>query len=207
MIFILLRFKSFLLGGLDELKIHLYEVHKLTAKTSNLLILLLFSFVLLTGCSTSQNDNLQKEMDKLTSQYEDLQKDYKNLEENYQSLQTEHENLQLQVEEYQDQQATIDDLNTKLTDIQSQYDTLQSDRDNLQQQLDTKKLAEEQAARVAQQQAQQALVESQAEGTVYWTDGGECYHSTSDCSTLKRSKNISSGTVEQSGRRPCKVCH
>lgn len=42
----------------------------------------------------------------------------------------------------------------------------------------------------------------------YWTSGGECYHSTPNCATLKRSTSITSGPVSScGGRRPCKVCH
>lgn len=49
---------------------------------------------------------------------------------------------------------------------------------------------------------------SQTSGTVYWVASGEVYHSTRDCSTLKRSKTIYSGSISQSGKsRPCKVCH
>lgn len=117
---------------------------------------------------------------------------------------SEHETLQAELEQYQDQQATIDDLNAILTELQGQYDVLQTERDNLLQQLDAKRLTEEQTAQTVQQQA---LQQTQLEGVVYWTPNGECYHSTANCSTLKRSKSISSGTVEQSGRRPCKVCH
>ena len=46
--------------------------------------------------------------------------------------------------------------------------------------------------------------------TVYWVSGGEVYHSTKNCPSLKRSKNIQSGTVSQAiarGKdRPCKNC-
>lgn len=45
---------------------------------------------------------------------------------------------------------------------------------------------------------------------VYWTSGGEVWHSTKDCPSLKRSKNIHSGSIEQArtaGKdRPCKNC-
>lgn len=48
-------------------------------------------------------------------------------------------------------------------------------------------------------------------GIVYWTPNGESYHSTKNCSTLKRSKTISSGTVSEaiaSGHGdPCNVCN
>lgn len=91
------------------------------------------------------------------------------------------------------------------TEIQSQYDSLQAERDNLQQQVDAKKAAEEQAARAAQQQQWEQESQNNEE-TVYWVAGGECYHSTPNCATLKRSSNIMSGSVSSAGgRRPCKV--
>lgn len=47
-------------------------------------------------------------------------------------------------------------------------------------------------------------------GTVYWTPNGKSYHSTQNCTTLKRSKTILSGTVSEaiaSGHAdPCNVC-
>lgn len=47
--------------------------------------------------------------------------------------------------------------------------------------------------------------------TVYWTPNGKSYHSTRNCTTLKRSKTILSGTVSEaiaSGHGdPCNVCH
>ncbi len=46
--------------------------------------------------------------------------------------------------------------------------------------------------------------------TVYYTPNGRKYHSTSNCSTLKRSKTIYSTSQESaraSGRTPCKVCY
>lgn len=47
-------------------------------------------------------------------------------------------------------------------------------------------------------------------GTVYWTQSGEKYHSTSSCATLKRSKKIKSGSISQakdSGHKtPCSIC-
>ena len=43
--------------------------------------------------------------------------------------------------------------------------------------------------------------------TVYWVDNGNVYHGTPDCQTLKRSRNIRSGTISQSHKsRPCKRC-
>ena len=42
---------------------------------------------------------------------------------------------------------------------------------------------------------------------VYWTSGGKSYHKRSNCTTLKRSKKIYSGTQAESGKSdPCNVC-
>ena len=166
-----------------------------------LIILISFGFV---GCSSKEVENLNDQIQELQSDYDQLLEEHSELEDEYQNIKKEHDELYKEIENYEDQQATIDDLNAKLTELQSQYDSLQADRDNLQQQVDAKKAAEEQAAQETQQQS---LTQQASAGTVYWTPNGECYHSTSSCSTLKRSSNISSGTVEQSGRRPCKVCH
>ena len=44
-------------------------------------------------------------------------------------------------------------------------------------------------------------------GTVYWTPGGGVYHRSRNCSTLKRSKTVYSGSISESGKsRACKVC-
>ena len=47
--------------------------------------------------------------------------------------------------------------------------------------------------------------------TVYWTPNGKSYHTTSECSTLSRSKTILSGTIDEAmaaGKTdPCNVCH
>lgn len=180
-------------------------------KIIHYICLLALMLMLVTGCSNKRDDSLQQKNDDLTSKYEELQEEYnqlkgdhKDLQSNYESLQSDYDSIQSEIEGYQDQQATVNDLNNKLTELQGQYDTLQAERDNLLQQLDAKRLAEEQAAQAAQQQV---IAQSQSVETVYWTSGGECYHSTSDCPTLKRSNSISSGTIEQSGRRPCKVCY
>ncbi len=48
---------------------------------------------------------------------------------------------------------------------------------------------------------------SGSKAVVYWVADGEVYHTTKDCVSLKRSTNIKSGTVAQSGKkRVCKNC-
>lgn len=67
--------------------------------------------------------------------------------------------------------------------------------------------AEAQAAAQAAAQAQ-AQAQQETGGTVYWTPGGEVYHSTPNCPSLGRSKTICSGTIAQSGKsRGCKNCY
>ena len=78
------------------------------------------------------------------------------------------------------------------------------------------KAAEEAAKKEAQQKASSqnsnnsssSQTQQNVGSTVYWVDSGEVYHSTPNCSTLSRSKNIHSGSVAQSGKpRRCKVCY
>lgn len=53
----------------------------------------------------------------------------------------------------------------------------------------------------------QPVVDNQDGTIVYWTPNGKSYHSTPNCSTLKRSKVINSGTIEESGKTdPCDRC-
>lgn len=146
----------------------------------------------------------QRKNSELSSDLEKVNEDYATLKANYDELLTKYNNSNTELQKYKDQQATIDDLNSQITELQSQYDSLQKERDSLQKQVDAKKAAQEQAAREQEQEE----LESQSYGTVYWTSGGECYHSTPNCPTLKRSSNISSGSISSAGgRRPCKVCH
>ncbi|WP_048341118.1 ComEC/Rec2 family competence protein [Clostridium haemolyticum] len=46
------------------------------------------------------------------------------------------------------------------------------------------------------------------QGKVYYTSKGKCYHSSTSCPTLSRSKNIMTGTTNNcGGRRPCSKCN
>lgn len=171
---------------------------------------IIFIFIMVISASSYSNNiiDLQNENNELTQKYESLSEEYDFLEDKYASLSDDYDEIQSEIDNYEDQQATIDDLNAKLEELHSQYDSLESERDTLQAQVDAKKAEEERLARerAAQQQAQQQA--SAGYGTVYWVSGGEVYHSTPNCSTLKRSSNIQSGTIAQSGKsRACKVCH
>ncbi len=155
----------------------------------------------------NQLSDIQTKYETLQGNNADLIERHNKLKSDYDKLSSEHKKLEEEIENYKDQIATINDQNKKIEELHSQYDTLQVDRDNLQKQLDAKKAEEERIAREkeAQRLAQQQQMHVGA--TVYWTSGGECYHSTPDCPTLKRSKNIQSGSAASSGRRSCKVCN
>ncbi|CEQ19933.1 beta-lactamase [[Clostridium] sordellii] len=52
------------------------------------------------------------------------------------------------------------------------------------------------------------VVSSNKEGIVYWTPKGKSYHTTKNCSALSKSKNILSGTIQESGKSdPCDRCN
>lgn len=174
------------------------------------IILLLYSIVL-TVMFIQQNNGYKRidtQLNNLSGQYSSLYDHYSMQEDRYEGLYDNYQEVKSELDDYKDQQATIDDLNAKLTELQGQYDSLQSERDNLQAQVDAKKAEQE---RIAQEQAAQQLQQQQANaggGTVYWVAGGSVYHSTPNCPTLKRSSNIQSGSVSQSGKsRACKVCN
>ena len=54
----------------------------------------------------------------------------------------------------------------------------------------------------------QPVINNQDGTVVYWTPNGKSYHSTPNCSTLKRCKVINSGTIEESGKTDsCDKCY
>lgn len=69
--------------------------------------------------------------------------------------------------------------------------------------------AEADAMQIAPEASEQSA-EPQS-GAVYWTPGGEKYHSTQDCPSLARSNTILSGSISEAqaaGKsEPCKNCH
>ena len=110
---------------------------------------------------------------------------------------------------YRDQQSTIDSLNGQVADLQSQNNSLQQQVNSLQSENDSLKasVANNSSSGSAGGRLPNATSQN-TEETVYWVAGGECYHSSPNCATLKRSSNIVSGSVSSAGgRRPCKVCH
>lgn len=184
-------------------------------KIVSALIVCVFAVILSSIGYSNSISNLQKENYNLSNRYDTLKEDYENsqsmyktLNLDYKKLNGEYKKLQAELENYKDQQATIDDLNAKLTELHGQYDALLAERDNIQSQLDAKKAEQERIAREQEAQRLAQQQESAIYGTVYWVSGGSVYHSTPNCVTLKRSSNIQSGTIAQSGKsRGCKVCY
>lgn len=187
----------------------------LSGKFAGAFIVFAFTILLTVGSFSGENSRLNNEVHSLSLQYNSLQDDYDFLDSEYQGLSDDYDSLledynklKSEIENYKDQQATIDDLSAKLEELHGQYDSLESERDTLLVQVNAKKAEEE---RIAREQAAQRLAqqqESASYGTVYWVPGGEVYHSTPNCRTLKRSSTIYSGTVSQSGKsRACKVCN
>lgn len=111
-----------------------------------------------------------------------------------------------ELSELENQQSVIDSLNQQISLLSSENETLKQQVSDLQTQLTAKNTAQVSAG----SEKNSGIGGSTSSGgkTVYWVSGGEVYHSTPNCSTLKRSKNVQSGTIEKSGKsRPCKVCH
>lgn len=157
---------------------------------------------------------------------EQYKAELKNHKENEKALETKIEDLESQVsngawyksaynklysdtQNYRDQQSTIDSLNGQVADLQSQNNSLQQQVNSLQSENDSLKasVANNSSSGSAGGRLPNATSQN-TEETVYWVAGGECYHSSPNCATLKRSSNIVSGSVSSAGgRRPCKVCH
>lgn len=110
--------------------------------------------------------------------------------------------------------AKISSLESELDDYKLQITSLTNDKKSLNDELDKLK---QDNLKLEEQQSEidklNTLIKSEpidepVAETVYWVSGGKVYHSTSSCSTLKRSSNIQSGTITQSGKsRACKVCY
>ena len=155
---------------------------------------------------TKTNNLLETEITHLNNSNDELKSTVTQLSISKNDLQDQYDQILKEINNYKDQQATINDQNAKLIELQSQYDILLEERDSLQSQIDAKKAEQE---RIAREKAQQELEKQTSYSNfVYWVSGGEVYHSTPDCPTLKRSSNIHSGSVSASGKnRACKVCN
>lgn len=160
---------------------------------------------------------------------EQYKTELKNHKENEKALEAEIKDLESQVadresyksaynklysdtQNYRDQQSTIDSLNGQIADLQNQNNSLQQQLTSLQSENDSLKASAANSSSSGGAGGRLPNTTSDTststEETVYWVSSGDCYHSTPNCATLKRSSNIMSGSVSSAGgRRPCKVCH
>mgnify|MGYP003181856771 FL=1 len=204
------------------------KIDKQTLKKIALPIYLIASLVIILGLfigyqykSGENATNIHK-----AEQYKTELKDYKG---NEKALEAEIEDLESQVsngawyksaynnlysdtQNYRDQQSTIVSLNGQVAELQSQNNSLQQQVNSLQSENDSLKASAVNSSSSGGAGGRlpdtTSDTSSGTEETVYWVAGGECYHSTPNCATLKRSSNIMSGSVSSAGgRRPCKVCH
>lgn len=160
---------------------------------------------------------------------EQYKTELKNHKENEKALKAEIKDLESQVadresyksaynklysdtQNYRDQQSTIDSLNGQIADLQNQNNSLQQQLTSLQSENNSLKASAANSSSSGGAGGRLPNTTSDTststEETVYWVSSGDCYHSTPNCATLKRSSNIMSGSVSSAGgRRPCKVCH
>lgn len=145
---------------------------------------------------TETNNELSKETEQLSAKISSLESeldDYKlqitSLTNDKKSLNDELDKLKQDNLKLEEQQSEIDKLNTLINELEKKNSDLKAENESSQE--DKSEPIDEPVAK-----------------TVYWVSGGKVYHSTSSCSTLKRSSNIQSGTITQSGKsRACKVCY
>lgn len=203
--------KGWFAGAVDKVAGLLGRGKRPLAITGLLVITLGLSLFYAGNMSTRLSEQ-QQEFSELQSELKSSRKEAKALRASNDSLRDHVAELNEELQEYKDQQATIDDEKAKLEELHAQYDSLEQERDELVRQLDAKRLAEEQAAREAERQRLENSGGGYSSGsnvgqTVYWVSGGSVYHTTPNCVTLKRSSNIRSGSISESGKgRCCKVC-
>lgn len=174
---------------------------------------------------TETNNELSKETEQLSAKISSLESeldDYKlqitSLTNDKKSLNDELDKLKQDNLKLEEQQSEIDKLNTLINELEKKNSDLEAENEssssntnadvsNLQDVKDNNNAVSTAAAESSQEDKSEPIDEPVAV-TVYWVSGGKVYHSTSSCSTLKRSSNIQSGTITQSGKsRACKVCY
>ena len=170
---------------------------------------------------TSRNSELDTQLKDAQDSIEALEGEKSELEKINKKQSAQIEELSDSVEEYEgriseyvDQSETIEEqlraieeLNGKLSTLQQQYDTLTAEHQGYQKTIESLN-TQLQTARNNQSNTPANNNINAGGETVYWVTNGEVYHSTPDCPSLSRSKNIHSGTIAQSGKsRPCKNCY
>lgn len=146
--------------------------------------------------------------------YDDLSTESKTLVTNFETLSAAQTQLSI-LKSAQEVVDAINDIGTvtlasesKLNDIQKAYDDLPDEAKKYVTNLDKLKKAQNDFESLKNSSGNTEPDDSSVSGSgkYYWIASGKVYHTTKDCPTLARSKNIISGSIPPSGRRACKVC-
>ena len=151
------------------------------------------------------NDSIKSNKEKIT--VTDPDKEAKRKQAEQEAKQKAEEEARIQAEQEAKQKAEEE------ARIQAEQEAKQKAEEEarIQAEQEAKQKAEEEARIQAEQETQNqtsSQQQVQTGETVYWVASGDVYHSTPNCPSLSRSKNIYSGSISESGKsRPCKVCH
>lgn len=168
---------------------------------------------------SAKNDlqGLQDQITALETEKDDLIDQKLLLEKDVDDAIEERDKTQAQYDQLASEHQTCADQITELNDTIAEYESRISECAALIESLNNQ-IAEKDETIESQKETISYYVSSQNSGggssqtqntsrTVYWTPGGEVYHSTPNCPSLARSSQIFSGTISQSGKgRACKNC-
>lgn len=187
--------------------------------------------ILLVGVSGSQKNEIQEkeaEISSLEVQVEQLQGEASSLEDENSALKTKEGELESLADQSErmlgeressitaleaqasGQSQAVRELTDRMSSAESAYESLSKEHETCQAASSNKNnkadSSDSENARSLENDASDSR-EERNEVTVYWVPSGKVYHYSENCSTLKRSKTIYSGTISESGKsRACKVC-
>lgn len=140
--------------------------------------------------------SIQEEVDKLQNENNILNKDV-------QDKQKELDNLKDKKEE----QARIEQEESKKAEENSKNKTVENSNSTSDNNSKNTNKSSGDPSNLANSSGDSTPKTAGSGEIVYWTSGGKSYHKRSNCTTLKRSKKIYSGTQAESGKiDPCNVC-
>ncbi len=163
-------------------------------------------------------ESLQKDVDKYVSNIQPLESRAAELEsvndDIAQSFSTAQDTLDKKQKELESAEARIDELSvlenqqSEIDELNGRAESLQQENAELREQISSLEASQTSGRSSGSNTSSQEEDDTPRGAIVYWTPGGKVYHSTPNCSTLKRSKTIYEGTISESGKsRGCKVCY
>lgn len=171
----------------------------------------------------SNNQEYIAKIEQLQDNYENIQSQLKNqqnayvlLEEKITSLKADNETACQRlndannvIAEFASRGTTIEGLDKQIAELLSEKSQYELQIKALENQKNIIEDSNVGALTANTSSGEEPDTNNEGEGViVYWVPNGKVYHSTPNCSTLKRSSNIISGSISQSGKgRGCKVCY